>query len=782
MADSSTPRTRTDSGPRGPGRTGPARRREASRRLPIFAQGMWKKFLLEPAAPPALLTAIAFVLCLVAIAVWAQERYIPAAGRIMTDTALVREDFSRIDEVATEKDREVARQGQPRVYVANQPVFAEIEASLANLPATVADAATLDAVAPEIRERFGLTQTALDALRAIAANPDAQRAWLASSREFLDLLRRNPVLTPEDIQNQRLSASENMELRTTDGAKARQHQERAINAGGDRAVEEIVRLARLSGFPPGLGQIAVSVVTRPTLRPTFTFNEAASNELREAAAAAVSPRTVVYHWGDVLIRRGDRLDEARRALLIRERAAAAKAEDLDSVFGRRAGLAMSVMILAGGMVAYLFAFCRHVVDRPRRMVWIASFIVATTAVACAGSVYNAEYVMLLATAPTVFLASALVIAFDRRVAMAIASIQAVLVAVSLQQGPWLVLVSVTGSASAVWWLNNVRSRNVVLWAALWTGVGMGVAGLAAGLISKPIVPGVWDDVFYDAAQAAIGGLAVVVMVLGLLPLIERAFDVLTPMRLIELRDPKQPLLREMAQRAPGSYTHSMSVASIAEAAADAIGANGLHVYAGALYHDIGKMNKPEYFVENQSGGINPHEKLSPAMSLLVIVGHVKEGLELAREHNVPRSIRHYIESHHGTTLVEYFFERAKRQAGEADENEPFEFGYRYPGPKPQTREAAILMVSDAVEGAARTLAEPTPARIESLVHSIATKRLVDGQFDDCDMTLRELHEIEKSIVKSLNSIYHARIAYPGQDNAKKARPAPPTLATRGVSA
>jgi len=724
---------------------------------------------------------VLFVICLAATAVWTRERFIPAAGRIMSDTALVRADFSRVDEAATEKDREVARQRQPRVYLASQPVFAEIESSLTNLPATVADAASLDAVTPEIRDRFAFTEESLTALRGIAADPEAQRLWGASVREFVEMLRARPILSPEDIQNQRLSASENMELRVWDGAKARQHQDRAINAGSDRAVDEVARLARLSGFGPSLSPVALGAVMRPTLRPTYTFNEAASNELREAAANSITARTVVYHRGDVIVRRGDRLDETRRALLMRERAAAAEAEGLHASLSRRTGVALSVAILAGGMVAYLFAFCRNVVDRPRRMLWLAAAIVATTGLACVGAVFNAEYTTLLASAPTVFLAASLVIAFDRRVAMAIASIQAVLIAVALQQGPWLVIISITGAASAVWWLNNVRSRNVALWAALWTGVGMGVAGLAGGLVSKPMAPGVWNDILLDASQAAIGGLVVGFVVL-LLPLIEAAFDVVTPMRLIELRDPKQPLLREMAQRAPGSYTHSISVASIAEAAADAIGANGLHVYAGALYHDIGKMNKPEYFVENQAGGINPHEKLSPAMSLLVIVGHVKEGMEMARESNLPRSIRHYIESHHGTTLVEYFFERARRQAGEADESEPFEFGYRYPGPKPQTREAAILMLADAVEGAARTLAEPTPSRIESLVHAIAAKRLTDGQFDECDLTLRELHEIEKSIVKSLNSIYHARIAYPGQSEGAKRRPAAPTMANRGVTA
>ncbi len=784
MADSNTPRTRTDSGaPRAGSRGRTTRRRETPSGVSAIAAAFWKKFLLEPAAVPAAVTAVAFIALLMVISVWARERYIPAAGRIVTDTMLVRADFSRVDETATEKDREVARQRQPRVYQASQPVFQDVESSLLNLPATVVDAQSVDAVAPEIRDRFGLTDSSLGALRSVAADPEALRNWNASVREYIDLLKRTPILSPEDIQNQRLSASENMELRYWDTAKTRAHQDRALNVGGERVPEELARAARQSGFAPGMLAVVSNALLKPALRPTFAYDEGATNELREAAAAAVTPRTVVYRQGDVLVRRGERLDETRRALLLRERVAASQAEGFGTLSTRRIGLALSVGILAAGMVAYLAAFCRNVIDRRRRMIWLAATIVLTTGVACLGAAFNPEYTVLLASSPSVLLAATLVIAFDRRVAMALASIQAVLVALSLQLGPGLVLVSITGAATSVWWLANIRNRTVVLWAALWTGVGMAVAALASGLISKPIVTGVWRDISLEVSQAAVGGLAVGFVVV-LLPLIEIAFDVVTPMRLIELRDPKQPLLREMAQRAPGSYTHSMGVAAIAEAAADAIGANGLHVYAGALYHDIGKMNKPEYFVENQSGGINPHEKLSPAMSLLVIVGHVKEGMELAREHTLPRSIRHYIESHHGTTLVEYFFERAKRQAGEADESEPFEFGYRYPGPKPQTREAAILMLSDAVEGAARTLAEPTPSRIESLVNSIATKRLMDGQFDECDLTLRELHEIEKSIVKSLNSIYHARIVYPGQtDGVKKPKTtAAPTLATRGVTA
>ena len=262
-------------------------------------------------------------------------------------------------------------------------------------------------------------------------------------------------------------------------------------------------------------------------------------------------------------------------------------------------------------------------------------------------------------------------------------------------------------------------------------------------------------------------MSVGVLTLALLPTIERVFDVTTGMTLIELRDSKQPLLRQLQQRAPGTYNHSLNVAAIGEAAAEAIRADSLLTYVGALYHDIGKMNKPEYFVENQVGGPNKHDKLSPAMSLLVIVGHVKDGVAMAREANLPASIQHFIEAHHGTTLVEFFYNRARKQAeqtarkGEGGEPDlPEEIEYRYPGPKPRTKECAILMLADAVESATRTMVEPTPSRIDALVRALANKRLMDGQFDECELTLRDLQTISESISKSVASIYHGRVLYP----------------------
>jgi hypothetical protein len=253
-------------------------------------------------------------------------------------------------------------------------------------------------------------------------------------------------------------------------------------------------------------------------------------------------------------------------------------------------------------------------------------------------------------------------------------------------------------------------------------------------------------------------------VLGVLPFIERSFKVTTSMTLLELCDVNQPLLRRLAQVAPGTYNHSLTLASMAEAAAEAIGANGLACRVGAYYHDIGKINKPRYFIENQGGGPNKHDKLSPAMSLLIIVGHVKDGVEMAREFGLPRVIQHFIESHHGTTLVEYFYHAARQRQG--DDDQPSEMEFRYPGPKPQTREAAILLLCDSVEAAMRSMAEPTAGRIEQFVHQMAMKRLMDGQFDRCNLTLEELHRIEQAITKTLCGIYHGRIAYPSASKSE----------------
>jgi hypothetical protein len=281
------------------------------------------------------------------------------------------------------------------------------------------------------------------------------------------------------------------------------------------------------------------------------------------------------------------------------------------------------------------------------------------------------------------------------------------------------------------------------------------------------------DIFSNAGLHAGITLVVGVLIQGLLPLIEKIFRIATSMTLLDYSDANQPLLKRLAMEAPGTFSHSLLLGSIAEAAAEAIGRNGLLCRVGAYYHDIGKINKPSYFVENEMGSTSRHKELSPAMSQLVIVGHVKDGIEMAKEYSLPAVLRQFIETHHGTTLIEYFYNEAKKKhdekqppaspdakKGTSGSPPPSESEFRYAGPKPRTKEAAIIMLGDTVEGAVRSLAEVTPTKIEIVVHNMAMKRLQDGQFDECDLSLRELSQIETSISKALAAHYHGRIAYP----------------------
>jgi putative nucleotidyltransferase with HDIG domain len=265
-----------------------------------------------------------------------------------------------------------------------------------------------------------------------------------------------------------------------------------------------------------------------------------------------------------------------------------------------------------------------------------------------------------------------------------------------------------------------------------------------------------------AAAALIGGILVGIIATGFLPLIEMAFGYTSDIKLLELANLDQPLLKDLMLRAPGSHHHSVIVSNMVEACAGQINANPLLAKVAAYYHDIGKMRKPLYFIENQMGGENKHEKLAPSMSALILISHVKNGVELARKHKLGRDIIDIIRQHHGTSLITYFYEKAKTQEEKKggklgkvnDEN------FRYPGPKPQTKEAGLVMLADFVEAASRSLVDPTAARIKGMVQKIINRVFSDGQLDECELTLKDLDAIAKSFNKTLSGIFHHRIEYP----------------------
>jgi putative nucleotidyltransferase with HDIG domain len=511
---------------------------------------------------------------------------------------------------------------------------------------------------------------------------------------------------------------------------------------------------------------------------TLNWDQAASEKEADRAESEVPVVTIDYKAGIAELAPGERpLGEKELALLRLEHEAWRSNMKFRHWVSRSLatmGMYLALSILCG---FYIYHRRPRLLHDLRRYATLLGAFVVTVGLAWVASEnqWRAEIIPILLFAMTA------AIAYEKELALLLAASVAVIVSFSLQQGLAEFVILVSGAATAILLLRRIRSRTKLIYVGFFTGVvvmlttigvgtlvdrAFGATSLALTWTASPQVIGDYRQTFYymlvlGAAWFGFCSLLAGVLMTGLLPFIERMFDVQTDISLLELGDVQHPLLQELVRRAPGTYNHSINVASIAETASESIGANGLLVRVGAYFHDIGKMLKPAYFVENQGPDGNRHESLQPAMSTLVIIAHVKDGADLARRHHLPQSIIDFIEQHHGTTLVEYFFRReAQRLKEDPDAGELDETTFRYPGPKPQTKEAAVLMLADVVESASRALVDPTPARIESLVHDLAMKRLLDGQFDECGLTLSELRIIEDSLVKSLTAVYHGRVKYP----------------------
>ena len=766
---------------REPSKAASRARTEELRREIALTEAGWRRPLRSRTFILAMLIWVAFVAVVGAAAAWTREQPLVAVDRVMRQTRTVRTSFEIADEIATEQARNAARQLAPRVYIEDVAVIKELRTSLENIPRALKDVPSIEHVEAGLRQQFGLTAEGLEALKQASEGLGADR-WQARVTRLMDNLERTPILEDKEFQLETISQNPEIELRVP-GRSAALVQANSIESIERHDLASRMRMmAAAAGFTgAALDVVAARLAYQP--RPTFVFDQKETTAKQEAAAAAVPQRVVTYPDREVIYRRGDTLTASRLGVL---QAALAAERDLNmgwQVWMPRLAVVGVVVAVALALAGYVAMFCTVVRRNAVRIGALAGLMAITIVLACWMTAAQPALIALTGVAPTVFVTVLLAIAYDRRVALAFGALHGVLVCLALDQSVSLYAIMIVGIGVAVWQLKEIRDRDALLRTGILEALALAGGTFLVSVLELPASSEAMRQSAMDAGLAGFGGLLVSGITLFILPTVEKMFDITTGMTLIELRDPKQPLLRELQQRAPGTYNHSLNLASLAEAAADAIGADGLLAYVGALYHDIGKMNKPEYFVENQTPGINKHDKLSPAMSLLVIVGHVKDGMELAREFNLPRSLWHFIESHHGTTLVEYFFNRAKRQAeaaaavagGPAAQGginpasgttamdaiaPPNEMEYRYPGPKPRMKEAAIVMLCDAVESASRAMADPTPSRIDAMVRAIATKRLLDGQFDECDLTLRDLNIIVEVVSKALASIYHGRIAYP----------------------
>ena len=320
--------------------------------------------------------------------------------------------------------------------------------------------------------------------------------------------------------------------------------------------------------------------------------------------------------------------------------------------------------------------------------------------------------------------------------------------------PQIILVAIVANIISSLTLKKVNQRNDILYSTAYLAVSSAIIVLSSGILLSNNIKRILIDVALATGGAFISG----ILAMGLLPFLESSFNLVTDMKLLELSNPNNLLLKRLLMEAPGTYHHSIMVANLAEVAAEEVGANPMLVRVGAYYHDIGKIKRPFFFGENQLGGVNPHDKISPALSTTIIISHVKDGLELAKEYDVPTIVTDMIAQHHGTTLVKYFYYTLKNNSENPDLIKEDDF--RYPGPKPQTKEAAIIMMADSVEAAVRSIQEPTLDKIEAMVNNIIKDKLNSNQLNECDLTFKDLEVIKACFLKVLKGIYHHRIEYP----------------------
>jgi putative nucleotidyltransferase with HDIG domain len=475
-------------------------------------------------------------------------------------------------------------------------------------------------------------------------------------------------------------------------------------------------------------------------------------EACEKARAETPPVFDSYPRGSPIVLHGQPITEEQIHLLDEEHRFYQRS--LSRLDHLRRGLALFLVMSLLGLVIVLYVvrFQAALAESLAKIIGVCGLVMFTLVLGLllSGPPWYAVLV------PLTFTALVLTIAYNPQFALLMSLSLCLAITTALDSDLNYLLVQMSGLATAVLMLRNVRTRTRIIEVGVVSGLAFLAMTLATGLISGQT----WRLMLFDAGRHCLWGTLAGFVVSGSLPVVERCFSIITDISLLVLADGSHPLLQELLCRAPGTYTHSMTVATLAEPAAEAIGANPLLARVGSYFHDIGKMLKPAYFIENQHGE-NRHDALEPALSTLVIIGHVKDGVALAEQYRLPRPIIDFIQQHHGTTLVEYFYREALRQQEEQglgqSELEP---SFRYPGPKPQSRENGIVMMADAVESSSRALSDPSPGSLRKLVHDLLMKRLLDGQFEESGLTLTELHLIEESLCKGLIALYHGRIKYP----------------------
>ncbi len=693
------------------------------------------------------------------------------AGMVASEEVIAEIAFDvRKSEDELRQLREAAANAEPPVFV-HRPesadsalrmageFFAEIEAALAE------DARAQDGAAKDERDRAlkdtlskildGYRIAASDTQLALLVADESREQFVSTIQTAFDSLLRTGVVAPSrEIE----AASGGVRLRFGG-------EETLVSRDALLTIEEFYRRAE-SGVPDALGlegrQLFRDLAVRFAVY-TITLDAEATEANRASAREAVDPINYQVLKGEAIVRANARVrpEQVESLRAYQERLAElGMAGDVTGLFqARLGGVLFNLLLLAVfGLVLKYFRPQVYGSNRSVTLLWILVLAVSSAAALIATNDAIPRELI-----PVAFAALIIATLFDGLLALLTVF---VLVALIAARPPLLsmtvIFSTLMGGSAAALSGRIVRSRAH----ALTLGAVIAAAYLLAAIsLALMLRSGAWSVIESTAWGAAIGfGSAFLAM--GILPIAEAFTGITTDQTLLELADLNRPLLRRLSLEAPGTYAHSINVANLAEAASRQVGANSLLVRVGVYYHDIGKLKKSQYFIENQPRGSNPHDKLKPATSASIVREHVKDGLTLAEEARLPDVVKHFISEHHGTQRVGFFWETAK----ELDPDAELHINdFTYPGPKPQRRETAIVLIADSVESAARVLQDPTPEKIEELVDRIAANKIADGQLDEAPLTMREISMVKQQFVKVLSGMYHHRLDYPMTPEAPAAK-------------
>ncbi|MCR1973678.1 HDIG domain-containing protein [Clostridium sporogenes] len=509
-----------------------------------------------------------------------------------------------------------------------------------------------------------------------------------------------------------------------------------------KAQEYVYSKIKMSKITNPLRQLAINIAYSE-IKPNFYYDKEKTEELKKETLKNTPP--VMIKKDQTIVKEGEPVSKYQLDLL----------KDVGLLNNNNnfewyifIGLGVLIVLVLFIQYGYIYKFYNEVFNELNSLVLIS--LNNCIAILLARSMYTiSPFLIPLASIPMI-----LTLLLNYKISLFTSLVNCILIAVAVNFEVEIILIAIMSAVLGSTILRKMQERNDILYASSYIAIINVILTFSAGfLLSNSVI-----DVSKKALFTLIGGVLSAILTIGLLPLFENLFGIVTTIKLLELSNPNNPLLKKLLLEAPGTYHHSILVGNLAEVAAEVVNGNPVLARVSAYYHDIGKTKRPYFFKENQIGKENPHDKISPNLSTLIITSHVKDGLELAKEYKIPKVIQDIIQQHHGTSLVKYFYITMKNNSERPEDVNEEDF--RYQGPIPKSKEAAIIMLADGVEAAVRSINEPTKGKIEEMVNKIIKARLDEGQLDDCDLTLKEIGLIRDAFLKVLISIYHQRIEYP----------------------